>query len=572
MRGMAGNGFKTNDAFRRGGFLLLAALALACGRAWGQSLPPGFAPGTLAVPVEFSNATQGERPDSNIYINFVGGGLPTNPADPAVFDPAQAIGYYYNGVTLTTLYTNSSVSLTNIIGSGPGAAPTIYLYGWDSGRLYISYGSAMTGLSPSYTPTSGPYEGWQPPPASPDPNFQIRHQAMELTVIPQSNTGLTAFTNVNQLYSDISYIDYTAISLGSEVINPTPTTKNPVQWSDNTSQLLATVGETNPGAPTYTPNSNILTSGTLTGGAPIVQVAGQSTDLTYSNPVNFPAPNGALPSPNFLRVTGPGSMGTIGSASGATAFYHDWSAYMGALQTGGSLNPTGSLVTTLSGTNATLPYNMTATFNGGTIVINGVTYTGYVHIAGTINSVSHTIDIPYSEMEKSTGVYGENPNYSIDGAPLIPPPNNIYTWVVGDLLTGMNFGFVGSATQNPLLPGTSIGATGSSQWWALGSYNNGSLLFGGSQSNPDFYNTYAAGLAGVTSAYGFAYEDRLGDNTTNFTLDPSTSYTNAELNVLIQPDFALVPEPSTWALLGCGAGVFLFAGKRFAARRSGKKA
>ncbi|MEO6847194.1 MAG: beta-1,3-glucanase family protein, partial [Chthoniobacterales bacterium] len=520
--------------------------------------PSYYLSNTPALAVNFANNTNSEQATSNIWINLVGGGLPTDPSNSATLAAdTQSIGYYYDNTgTAQYLYTNTSLNLSSISSSATNNQPEIFLFGWGSGRLYVSYGSGFTGLSSSYTPSTGPYAGWQPAPGSPDANFEIRHQAMELTVTPEANSTQTAWTAVNQMYADLSYIDYASISLGMTVSNPTAGAKNTTQTTSIGSTLVNAVASTLT-VPQYTPNSNILTNG-----GSIIQVAGQSTNPappaagSYQNATNFNAPNGPLPSSNFLRVASPGSMGTTGSSNGPTAFYHDWSRYMSALQTGGSLNSAGALVTTIAGVNASTTYNMIATFNAGTINIGGTDYTGYVHMTGTIGGSAATIDIPYSEMEKSTGVYGENPQYSINGGPLQAEGNTIQTWVTGDLLTGMNFGFVGSTTP---VDSTTLGALTSTQWWAAAN-DDMSITFAGAQSDVEFYNTYAAELQNVTSGYAFAYEDRLGQNTTNYTVDgDSPPVTGPVLNVGVNPDFASVPEPSSILLfMGGAAGLFIF--------------
>lgn len=572
--------------------LLLSSRPAACAEPPPPPIDHGYQLTLQAIPIVFTNATQGERTNSDIWVNLIGGGLPTDPANTRLFDPNLAIGYYYdaNGVA-QSLTTNSSLNLTAITSNTPDAAPTLYLYGWTSGRLYISYGSGFTGLNPNYTPTGGPYNGWQPAPAAEglDPNFAIRHQSMELSVIPQHNAQSNTFTDVNEIWSNTTYIDYTAISLAMQAHNSSAT--HPTQWSKSTQEMLQAVSILTPVDPEhpYTPTSNVLTVGYykqegenyLTsptpqeGYQPIVQIPGEQNPpptegSPYHNPVAFLPPDGPLPSANFLRTTGPGLIGTLGSAQGPTAVYHDWSNYLHALQAGGVLNPAAApLTTTLAGTyGAATAYHLTATFSSDTVIIDGVSYEGHVKLEGTIDGNDVSIVIPYSELQKSEGIYGANPHYSINGQPLQSPQNDVYTWVVGDLVAGMNLGLVGSPVEVTLGGVTQrIGAFTSTQWWEIANLEGGQYQFGGAQpGHNDFYNPYSAALRDVTSGYNFAYTDRLGDSLTSFTLNPngSTQYSDAWLEILIQGDFAdpvgfpgTIPEPSAVALLSAAAALGL---------------
>src|SRR5262249_56495615 len=114
-----------------------------------------------------------------------------------------------------------------------------------------------------------------------------------------------------------------------------------------------------------------------------------------------------------------------------------------------------------------------------------------------------------------TGIYGANPPYGVNGASLITGGNQIYTWIVADLLAGMAVGAVGSEAQPP----RRVGERPSSDWWLLPRTN----LYAGLQSNPKYYNQYSAALNPISDAYGFAYTDRF--KYTTMSLAPSVADT-----------------------------------------------
>ena len=273
------------------------------------------------------NATQGEQANSNIWINFsAGGAASVNAATGVVtYDPSSAIGTanIWNGTTYapTSIFTNATYQLSSIQNG------QVSISSFGGGRAYVSYGSSgMAGItSSSYSPVIGPYPGWQGPPATPD-NFTTRFQAFELTVQPTvtGSAGSYAFSQTNQAYADLSYIDQVSISTGIQVLNAPTGTTNPTQTSANTQTLVNAVQVYNAGAAsptTFTAETNVITKATG-GQTQYVQVAGSSVSPVYSNPgstsIANPAPNLATFS-NFVRVAGPGQMPTAGGPTASTA-------------------------------------------------------------------------------------------------------------------------------------------------------------------------------------------------------------------------------------------------------------
>ena len=141
-----------------------------------------------------------------------------------------------------------------------------------------------------------------------------------------------------------------------------------------------------------------------------------------------------------------------------------------------------------------------------------------------------TITIPFTMLNSQNGIYGANAGYSATYNGSDSPAssgtitNDVFGEIVGDLLTGINFGYLGSTvmftnTANP--GGIAIGDLSSVNWWG-GKDSNGNtiaqsqtpygniLKYGNVQSNPLNYNTYSNSVSPFTDAYTFAFEDRGG--------------------------------------------------------------
>jgi hypothetical protein len=205
----------------------------------------------------------------------------------------------------------------------------------------------------------------------------------------------------------------------------------------------------------------------------------------------------ASPYTDFVRIIGPGLVNA----------YHDWTKYIQYLATlPYTTRIAGLFAGSENGVGATArqPYALEATFDAAK---------QQVMITGTAGGNKTDITIDFKAMNALTGIYGANPPFSVNGGPLTPGiTNDVYGWIVGDLLAGMNMGFLGSSTKNPLAENGAdqlLGQCTSSQWF-LAAQHCPQIMFSGAQTNPNYYNAYAAALHPVTSAYGFPFTDRIG--------------------------------------------------------------
>jgi hypothetical protein len=297
----------------------------------------------------------------------------------------------------------------------------------------------------------GYYAGYQPnPTASSDPNYGTRY----------------AFVEMNVFGGESNNLDLTAISWFSIPIEVST-------WRDG-----KMVGQL-----------------TCSSGGDIIQaLAPLSTGVQAFVPQATPT----APYTAFARIIAPGLVDA----------YPDWTSYMDYLA---GLSYSTNLAGQFGGSGSTnlteaQSYAMTVTFDSSTQM---VTITGTTGVAGDM-----TITVSYADLNALTGVYGTNPPYTVTlaGSPpvVIDNPgivNDVTGWIMGDLLAGMNMGFLGSAT---LCPGTTtpLGQCTSSEWFAA-AQQDPSLQFSGAQSNSSYYNTYAAALLPLMDGYGFPFSDRV---------------------------------------------------------------
>jgi hypothetical protein len=338
-------------------------------------------------------------------------------------------------------------------------------------------------MGPSYIPAA------QDPS---DPNFDTRYQYIEPTIAN------------SQVNIDLSYIDFTAISLSLAAVNAPSATKSPQISQSSQAMAVAAAG------------------------------AASSTNGSV-----LPSPSDQLPSPEFARVISP--------QLATSALYHDFTYYLQTtlaeetVRLAGTYMGTGTQPSPSQNTQAQ-SYDFTATFDASgnvTLVPNPDSGNGSApgvpaSQRGTGVGDTRNVSLTFADLNASTGVYGCNAPYSLTNPSLTSNgiTNDFWGWVIGDLLAGLNFGFVGSSTE---FNDTTVGKLASTQWWG-GTMPDGTVIdpgdtpggagiyFSGAQDNSLDYNSYAASISGLTGGYGFPLQDRLGTNlmTMNTANDPGS--------------------------------------------------
>ena len=400
-------------------------------------------------------------------------------------------GTYTDAITgVQQLQGNVAYSLDQLTNPATGKAQ-LNLSAVDSGRVYVSYGAyGLQNLGADnggYTPAAQTVT---------DPNYGTRYQYWEPTVKPAGG-GAT-------IWADLTYIDMTAISFSMSARKADGSLNTSVSNGNQTSSFGQVL---------------VSKAWTSSGNSP------QAVMPSGASPI--------LPNPTFARVISP--------QFSSTGTYPDFTNYLNHL---GNASTTATISGQFVGTvpeTSTLDdkqiYNYLATFSGNAT-------TGQVTLTAQTGSVqTNTIVIKNSDLNSVLGIYGNDVPYSVNGGTATKGiTNDVYGRIVGDLLAGLSFGYVGS--NQTFTSGNvtkTIGEVSSTEWWAggetqgpvlIGTGGNATvawldtpagkgIYFAGAQPlNSDYYNQYAASLAAIdpatskpyTTGYGFPLQDRLGNN------------------------------------------------------------
>ncbi len=468
-------------------------------------------------------------------------------------DPSEVYATFYNCVNGTSsisgTYNNSttngvalsvtrSFKLSELTGQDsiatgvPAGVPAVLINEFKSGRIFISYKSGLQSFGctqPSTEPTSN------------DPSLAIRYQPMELDIETGKSSGNVDTPVIN---TNLTYIDYASIALSLTVKNATGTIAN--------NPLLTTV------------SSETLTD-TLA-----------KTTLTAYSTVR-PTSADKLPSENFTRVLSP-------TSSDMSSKFNDWTHYLqttlfdytttngNPIRIKGLFGGVGDqpanaagLATDAVARNQTQSYDYQVVFDAnGDCTMTAQAGSGDATVAGIaaanrgvgVGQVNITID--FDDLNAATGIYGNNPKYTIVGVETTSGiQNDYYGWVVGDLLAGLSWGFPGSTVQfNSTYANNLIIGNMTSVEWYGGTAADGTVYsvplspagrgYTYSKAQPGSttdYHVYAAGLNGITGAYGFGLQDRNGATLINFNrLDHPNSY--LEVGVDTEGQSAVQPSPT----------------------------
>jgi hypothetical protein len=423
----------------------------------------------------FSNKTS--HAAENIHIGFVTGKQTDGTPNPMTITyGAENTRIRPVNVTLKNTYPFPGhwLSLKDL---SDGATVTTF-----SGRIYVAYG-------PPWEPQAAYYEPGQ---AVTDPNFYLRYDKMEMT-----------FTGQASDVANLTSIDYWSIPLSLTASKGGASVDTVSGFKGSTTANTIYTALT---ALTTPPVSGLPGIGGADGSPIPALVPGDFTQYGTG-----PAPGTA-----FARIIGPSSYPTTTPQGRPVLPYDTLQSYLqylcdqfGPSTTAGAVVPTlgagviasvkGNFAGVGSPPPATGPaspqaYDLTATIDDSLAIT----------LSGTCGGEQTTMVYQQSDLLNPSGIYGGNAAVSLNGAtPPTPAANNVYGWISGDLMSGLNIGAVGSTTPSNGTGSTMVGALSSQEWFGLSE----SLFFDGLQQD-NRYNQWAATLAPLSDAYNFAYSDR----------------------------------------------------------------
>ncbi len=199
----------------------------------------------------------------------------------------------------------------------------------------------------------------------------------------------------------------------------------------------------------------------------------------------------------------------------------------------------------------------------------------------TTGTGAFDIYIQQSDLDAPTGIYGNNPAYTVDwtgrpvldGGPIAFPAStgivdDLTGRIVGDLLAGITFGWTGNATNIANhatatsfdlptdITEERIGDLGTGKYFYLLSLQDSTAKlaewFGsGISATPDFYDTYGNAFAADTTAYTMPFGDRLqGSVTPSIWWDAAgLAGQDGYLEITLLPGAYAAPEPASVSLL-----------------------
>ncbi|MBL9137602.1 MAG: fibronectin type III domain-containing protein [Verrucomicrobiales bacterium] len=401
------------------------------------------------------------RPDSSVFLKAPGFRVPGHgdatilPArlfvdlsDPAPADAASA--------PLSSLAIDGAAPPYPIVSSISGNTNTVYSVQVDfinSGGLYFTYDRpfSFTGSMPS------------PPPNSAGNAYRYDYAEFTINDTEPWNNAI-----------DVTYVDKFGIPMQIEWFKGNRLVAGSYVYGSTRTLVEAFVASGLGEAVFGLTESNITPGWRYSGPASYTNfariLAPQKVDGTGASVSPYPDVTAYLNS-----LTGSSNSFQLNGGSPQGGYYYV--GYSASLST----NAIGWLVTLAPGANP-------PPFNGN--LIAGIAYT-------------NTITFPIEYSRASQYVYGApvGPNlYSVNGSQVTDPSSPTYpveTWMIGDVLSALNFGFWGGRY-----------GTNSADWFSPVSWM--SLPFGSArQVNDNHYNPYSALVYNYADPYGFAFSERI---------------------------------------------------------------
>lgn len=525
---------------------------------------------------------------NQVWVTFAGNLTDTGVSQYFGSQTVEQLGFSYStnffqSFNITDLSASVSSALPYFSSGTPDPDQYTFSLNGFSGRVYVNYGStALTAAPNPGSPGTSPYIVFEP------------------TVLGQTQSGIPSVSNIDLSYVDgvsapgsFAFRNATTGGLLTAASGPFNTTVGSSQgYSSANSNILANVATAvQTAAPSAvirngdnevvrvmssaaSPSSYHDWTSLMTtlegpsGGSPKTLNVGSYTAGVTSNPYNL--------SSTYYGYSG------AGPVSGQPPGWNDDQTYSSTAQF------VSNMTTGLTSTQIAALQSAFTTAGLGSTTGPGAVITG----TGSESTDTFTIFIPQAVLNAGTGIYGNNPGY------IVMIGDTVYTYassglqndlggrIVGDLVAGIVFGWSNSTVDIA----THATATGTDFYGSaftsniLGNLSTGEYFYllslaaaqgklsdwigGNADPNAENYDVYLAAISANTDAYASGFTDRLqGPSapdifwyTANAPANPylpGQDFENIGYVELTLEDFAAVPEPSTYLLLGLG-GLALF--------------
>jgi hypothetical protein len=210
---------------------------------------------------------------------------------------------------------------------------------------------------------------------------------------------------------------------------------------------------------------------------------------------------------NVLRIIAPSTVPAVGLPA-----YTTLDGYLSSVES--TLGTTGTIAIAGryegGGSTATTEdqaYSFSASFDSAGDLILVSQQSTIISDPGATTGIGAGNTIVIANADLQTGLLGDNPSYTVDGAASDIGVNDVYAAAVTNILGGFDLGFIESSSTNPNTQ-LAFQDTSSASWY----YPQLSDSYAYAYAQPDnstFYDQYGAILAKLGNAYGFPFSDLL---------------------------------------------------------------
>ncbi|MBX2907643.1 MAG: hypothetical protein KF744_16480 [Taibaiella sp.] len=443
---------------------------------------------------------QTDYPENQVWVTFAGTFTNTGVDQTIGSSVFSSFGSTWNSYSLSQLS-----AVVNDVPYLQGSTHYTFSLNGFSGRIYINYGAAALTVAPNPgAPGTSPYLVFEP---------TVDGLTQKAPTPSASNMDLSYVDGVSGAAGTMIRNATTGEALQATSVNPVTAHKNILA---NVTALVPTAAQVLNGTTVVRIMSSAASPSSYHSWSNLIAALQTSTASTPLNVCSYTSPTAQIPASFALA-------GALFGYSGAAAI----SGQAPGFETMQNYTMTAKFMTNLNPSNT----NTVLQAQGITDGTAGVVISG----SGTASG-SFAIYITNANMEAGTGIYGNNPAYTVmypatgtnqTAYSTVGIVNDLGGRIVGDLMAGMVFGWAASsknivthaANTNTNLYGVTFSAD------TVSGISTGELFFllslagaqgkltewigPGLDSNGDNYDVYLYAIAKNSEAYGSGFTDRL---------------------------------------------------------------